>query len=197
MASNDPKAQVNSLDGKLAITLHKLGEVYKVLLLEAGKKHGLSPIQVQILLFVAYHEDHNMRTVSFLAQELNLSRPTISDAVKALFQKKMIEKTSNKDTRSYSISLSNQGLKMTKGLDLYDDPVLKALNVLDLDNKSNLLEGLLKILMSLENQGTINTHRMCLTCKHFEKQTNENYCNLLKVRLTNQDLRIDCEEYTN
>jgi len=46
----------------------------------------VSPIQIQILLFCASHKQENLK-VSFLANEFDLTKATISDSVKVLIKK--------------------------------------------------------------------------------------------------------------
>ncbi len=196
MASHDPEAQINSLDNKLSTTLHKIGEVYKLLLLKTGKTHGLSAIQVQILIYVAYHKEGTLRTVSHLAEELNITKPTVSDAVKTLFQKQLINKSTNEDTRSYSITLTPLGQATVSQLEDFDEEILTALAKLDLAAKSSLLETSLSLLSKLEKDNVIGQQRMCLSCKHLIQKSGDRYCNLLRQPLSTSDLRIDCEEFS-
>ncbi|WP_234859068.1 MarR family transcriptional regulator [Aquimarina aquimarini] len=57
------------------------------------------------MIFCAYHKE-NLCTVSYLAKEFNITKPTISDAVKVLEKKEMIFKNNtSSDHRSYYISL--------------------------------------------------------------------------------------------
>ncbi|MEQ8924686.1 MAG: MarR family transcriptional regulator [Fulvivirga sp.] len=195
MSSSNPNAQIGSIDNKLAATLHKIGEVYKYLLLQKGKQFGLSPIQVQILLFVAYHENASYRTVSYLSQELNITKPTVSDAVKVLHQKGYIDKSINEDTRSYSIVLKDKGRKILPDLESFDQTVVTSIKSIDKEIKPELLENLLMALSRLQEHGAVNTQRMCFNCKFLQNDAGKFYCKLLNKNLTKPDLRVDCPEF--
>src|SRR5687767_3898697 len=92
----------NSLDYKIVAGLERIALVYRTLLWEESKKFGLSPIQIQILIFT---DSHRLpATVSYLAEEFNVTKPTISDAVKSLLEKKLVIKIADKiDSRSFRI----------------------------------------------------------------------------------------------
>ena len=75
--------QNQNLDSKISAGIEKLSSVFRVLIWEQAKNLGLSPIQIQILIFLNYHSEH-LATVSYLAKEFSLTKPTISDAIKIL-----------------------------------------------------------------------------------------------------------------
>ncbi len=105
----DPHYQESDLTVKTVVGLERISEAFKVLLREKAKQLGLSPIQIQILLFVSSHKEQ-LCNVSFLASEFNVTKPTISDAVKSLNVKGLISKQhSDKDSRSFTIKLSQSG----------------------------------------------------------------------------------------
>ena len=105
----DLEFQQKSITSKIVVGLERVSEVFKVLLWEHAKVIGLSPIQIQILIFIAYHKSE-LCNVSHLAKEFNVTKPTISDAVRVLDKKKYIIKDySLSDNRSYSILLSALG----------------------------------------------------------------------------------------
>ncbi len=103
----NPTHQEKDVSSKVVAGLERISEVFKILLWEKAKLVGLSPIQIQILLFIAYHK-RNLCNVSHLAKEFNVTKPTVSDAVKVLNKKGFIIKDfSSSDSRSYSILLSD------------------------------------------------------------------------------------------
>ena len=80
-----------NLESKIVAGLERLSQVFRILLWEKAKENNLSPIQIQILNFVQHHSIEK-NTVSYLAQEFNITKSTISDAVKVLEQKNLIKK---------------------------------------------------------------------------------------------------------
>ena len=105
----NPNNQEVDFPGKIVAGLERISEAFKVLLWKKAKLLGLSPIQIQILLFISYHKSE-ICNVSHLAKEFNITKPTISDAIRVLDKKGLILKDfSSTDSRSYSIKLSNPG----------------------------------------------------------------------------------------
>lgn len=82
----DLSTQNNDFTSKIVAGLERVSEVFRLLLWQHSKVIGLSPIQIQILMFVEYHAE-DLCNVSYLAKEFNVSKPTISDAVKVLKKK--------------------------------------------------------------------------------------------------------------
>jgi len=78
-----------NLDSKIVAGLERLSQVFRILLWEKAKEYSLSPIQIQLMIFIQHHSQ-DKTTISYLAQEFNFTKPTISDAVKVLEQKKLI-----------------------------------------------------------------------------------------------------------
>jgi len=94
------------LSGKVALGLERLSEAYRHLLGLEAAKTGLSPIQIRILIFISYHSE-TLCTVTDIAHEFNLTKPTISDAVKTLETKNLVHKTpSARDSRSFQIAIT-------------------------------------------------------------------------------------------
>mgnify|MGYP001953763141 CR=1 FL=1 len=87
----NPNHQETNLSNKIIAGLERISEAFKVLLWQKAKTIGLSPIQIQILIFINYHKIE-FCNVSHLAKEFNVTKPTISDAVKVLVNKELIEK---------------------------------------------------------------------------------------------------------
>ena len=117
------KTQQENLSNKIVVGLERVSEAFKVLLWEKAKTLGLSPIQIQILIFIAYHKQE-LSNVSHLAKEFNVTKPTISDAVKVLEKKDYITKApSSTDNRSYSILLSAHGKKIVQTTNSFANPI--------------------------------------------------------------------------
>ena len=85
----NPEFQNQNTSSKIIVALERISEAFKVLLWDKAKEYGLSPIQIQILIFVAYHKQE-LCNVSHLANEFNITKPTVSDAIKALVNKNYI-----------------------------------------------------------------------------------------------------------
>jgi DNA-binding MarR family transcriptional regulator len=191
----NPNGQENNISSKIIVGLERISEVFKILLWEKAKLVGLSPIQIQILIFITYHKQE-LCNVSHLAKEFNVTKPTISDAVKVLDKKGMITKDfSATDSRSYAIQLSQLGEKMVAETENFADPLKNQLKGIQTTDLENLFKTLSKLIYQLNSNGILNVQRICYGCKFYEKTDNKDFCNLLNKELLNPEIRLDCPEY--
>ncbi len=190
----DPNQQ-QEVSGKIVAGLERISEVFRSLLWEKAKLVGLSPIQIQVLIFIAYHK-HELCNVSHLAKEFNLTKPTISDAVKALDKKKMIVKDySSSDNRSYTIQLSVLGEETVSKTDDFANPLASLVANFDKADLDSVFKTLSKLIYTLNQNGILEVQRTCYGCTFYQKNKETDYCNLLQKELLNKDIRLDCPEY--
>ncbi|MCC6816021.1 MAG: winged helix-turn-helix transcriptional regulator [Saprospiraceae bacterium] len=185
------------LDSKIVASLERISQAFRVLLWNESKELTMSPIQIQILIFLLNHSEEK-RKVSYLAEEFNLTKATISDSIKALQNKKLIRKTFEiEDSRSYTIHLTANGRRMAEQTSLFTQQIQSPIEKMKFTDKENLLSSLLGIIHSLNKSGIINIQRMCFTCHFYNNidKGNEHYCELLNAKLANNQLRLDCEEH--
>ncbi len=187
--------QQDDLSSRIVVGLERISEAFRVLLWEHAKVIGLSPIQIQILIFIAHHQE-NLCNVSHLAREFNMTKPTISDAVKALLKKEMIGKTqSSGDKRAYSIHLSQKGKNVVKVTENFAAPIKGYFEGIDDDQKKQMLKSLSNLIYQLNQTGVLTVQRTCFKCVYFEQHKSENYCRLMEKPLPDQAIRLDCPEF--
>ena len=191
----DTSIQHENISGKIVVGLERISEAFRVLLWEHGKNSGLSPIQIQILIFLKYHSEQ-LCGVSYLSKEFNMTKPTISDAVKSLQQKGLVSKSKDSsDSRSFLISLTQDGNKMVQSLEYFALPIKDKIDSLDQNEQNHLLNSIIKIIFKLNQSGILTVQRTCFACKYYEQNKNESYCNLMKSTIADSDIRIDCPEF--
>ncbi|MEP0860621.1 MAG: winged helix-turn-helix transcriptional regulator [Ignavibacterium sp.] len=193
------KYQHTDLDAKLVLALERISHVFRVLLWEQTKQYNLSPIQTQILIYI-YHQPETDRNITTLALRLNITKATVSDAVKSLVQKKLLKKFSDKeDARFFYLELTTKGKDLVKKIESWGEKFRINFKDIPTEKKTILFETLLQILFSFEEKGIINRNRICITCKHFLIQkTNRKetyFCHLLNLPLNTEELRVDCPEH--
>lgn len=187
--------QHKNISGKIIVALERISEAFRVLLWEQSNRFGLSPIQIQILIFLKYHSE-NLSGVSALAQEFNMSKATISDAVKSLEKKGHIKKSKSiNDSRSYVIHPTASGNKTVHQIEDFANPLKDKVDALSDGDQSALFSSLLKIVYELNKSNILTVQRTCFSCKFYQKDNNQHYCNLLKSFLPATEIRIDCPEY--
>lgn len=187
--------QNSDLNSKIVAGLERLSQVFRILLWEKAKEQGLSPIQIQLLIFIQHHSA-DKATISYLAQEFNFTKPTISDAIKVLEEKKLVKKTvHDTDTRSYTIQLTAAGTKIVLGTENFANPLTKIISQAGITDKMILWQNISNLIVQLNKLEIISVQRTCYNCKHFAIKNKNHFCNLLNQKLLTQDIRIDCEEF--
>jgi DNA-binding MarR family transcriptional regulator len=136
--------------------------------------------------------------VSHLAEEFNVTKPTISDAVRVLNNKGIIEKGySTTDSRSYTIQLTALGKDIVKQTEQFANPIQATLNGMGLDSQEALFKTLSDVIYKLNKHGILTVQRTCFGCNYYAKSDNNHYCNLLNTTLLDKDIRLDCPEFEN
>ena len=187
--------QNTNLDNKIVAGLERLSQVFRILLWEKAKAHSLSPIQIQLLIFIQHHSA-DKSTISYLAQEFNFTKPTISDAIKILEQKKLIKKfPDSTDTRSYTIQLTATGKKVVSETENFVNPLTEMIVTINEPEKKILWQNISNLIIQLNKSEVISVQRTCLNCKHYATKNKRHFCILLNQKLETQDIRIDCAEF--
>lgn len=189
--------QNQSIESKIVASLERIAQSFRVLLWRESKEFSLSPIQVQVLIFLLHHSDEK-RKVSYLAGEFNMTKATISETIKTLEQKNLITKEYEPyDTRSYIINLTETGRKIADETSFFTKEIKTPIDKLHQDDKENLLLSLLNIIRHLNKSEVITIQRMCMSCSYYQSSVDEqkSFCRLLNQELHVKDLRIDCPEH--
>lgn len=183
------------LTTKITFGLERISEVFKTMLWEKAKVHGLSPIQIQILLFISGHAP-GLCNVSHLAREFDVTKPTISDAVKALLDKRHVQKDhSSSDNRSFAIQLSPDGEQMVRELQDYALPLQTQLDHMQPADLLATYNTLTRVIFELNRSGILTVQRICYGCRFYERLPSLHYCNLLQKPLKDDEIRLDCPEF--
>ncbi|NII24983.1 MarR family transcriptional regulator [Pseudoflavitalea sp. X16] len=198
MSSFNPEQHLININSKIIASLEKISEVFRVLLQAQAQGHGLSSTQLQLLLFIKYHPAPHQRKAAFMAKEFNVTKATISDSVKALEQKQLIQRiTDPQDSRSFILSLTGKGQELAAATENFTMPLDHAVDSLSVDQKEYLLYSVFDLIYRLNQTGIISTQRMCYNCHYYNgNRRDDHYCNLVKQPLTIGDLRLECPEFT-
>jgi len=191
----NPEYQASNTASKVVAALERLSEAFRVLLWQEAKQHGISPIQVQILTFLL-HFPEKVRTVTYLASYFNMTKATISDALKTLEYKHLLSrKEDKKDTRSHTLHLTREGRTLGKRVERFANPMLNTVKDVQPEKQADLLEHLLGLIKDLNDKLIITPQRMCFNCRFYAKKAKGHYCNLIQSPLRSSDLRVECPEF--
>ncbi len=183
-------------NGKIKVDKHFDKKLNYCILNEEGKKVFIENLEARFEKII----DHGKlkRKVSYIADEFNMTKATISETIKTLEQKELIHKEyEERDSRSYIIQLSNKGKEIAKKTSLFTKELGAPIHKLPNKEKENLLLNLLDIIRHLNNTGVISIQRMCKSCTYYQSTNKgkKHYCHLLNQALTAKDLRLDCPEH--
>lgn len=197
MSSLNPEQQLVNINSKIIASLGKISEVFWVLLQAQAQGHGLSPTQLQLLLFIKFHPDPRQRKAAFMAREFNVTKATISDSVKALEQKGLVQRiTDVRDTRSFILSLTEKGQALASVTEHFTAPLDEAVHNLPQEQKEHLVYSLFDLIYRLNEKGVISPQRMCYNCSYYSgNRQEEHYCQLVQQPLKAEDLRLECAEF--
>ena len=196
----DPSAQHEDVDAKVVATLERLSQVFRVRLREEARRSNLSPIQAQFLIHL-FHHDVELRRVSQLAREFDLTPATVSDAVTSLESKELVRREQwPEDRRVVTLRLTPDGEDLATTLSEWADPIREHLERFPQEQRETVMCFLLELAGSLQRSGLITVARMCVTCRFFQRDVHPgnaspHHCSLLNVPLGSSNLRVDCPEH--
>jgi DNA-binding MarR family transcriptional regulator len=197
MSAFNPENHLVNIDAKIVASLEKISEVFRVLLWAEAKEHRVSPIQLQLLIFLKYHPLTAHRRIAFLAREFNLTKATISDSMRVLEEKGLVLRTDDvTDSRGYNFSLTEKGEQLTASVENFTGPLDGAIAALSPQQKEYLLSSVLDLIYRLNQMGIISTQRMCFNCYYYNGDRAQNhYCNLVQAPLAYDTIRFECPEH--
>jgi DNA-binding MarR family transcriptional regulator len=192
-----PRGTPPDVDAKLVAALERVGQALRVQMWDKAKQHGLSPTQLQVLLRLAT-DPPARRRIGVLAGELDVTHPTVSDAVAVLRRKGLVDR--DPASRKAALSLSARGRAMADGLADWDQRTRAELAGLPACRKDATLRLLLDLIAGLQRSGAITVARMCVTCRFFRHDAHPNsarphHCALVDAPMGGSELRIDCAEH--
>jgi DNA-binding MarR family transcriptional regulator len=172
---------------------------------------GLTPTQGEILVLLMQRKA--ALRLGEIARQTALTAATTSDAVSTLETKGLVEKRrAVDDGRALAVRLTAKGRTAAKRAALWPNFLQSAAASLPVDEQGALYRSLLKVINELEVKAHIPTHRMCLSCEHFEplgeagkegkaaKKTTRkvrsvaalHHCSALKIDFPDTGIRLDC-----
>ncbi|MBV6404278.1 MAG: winged helix-turn-helix transcriptional regulator [Flavobacteriales bacterium] len=185
-------ASDEALDAHLSRLLERIGEVARSLRWQQATDAGLSPLQLRILGFVSDHPGGPVG-VARLAQELQVTRPTVSDSVALLVERGLlVRRPDPHDGRSHALRLTAAGRRWLPAA----DPMERALETLPTRERETLLLALMRVLQALLDRGDVRVQRMCWSCAHYRgDRQGRHHCRLLRRDLGVAELRSDCPDH--
>jgi DNA-binding MarR family transcriptional regulator len=193
-----PEQQLIDLDARLLLSLQRLSDMLKAMQWEQARSLGITPLQLQILLFVGYHTP-DVNKAANIATELQVSRPTISDAVGSLVTKNLLLMSADRrDRRSYSLVLTEAGIQLMEKAGEYMGQLEDVLDKRPAQEKSILYQSVYSIITGLITPEKGGVQRMCYNCAHYSgNKKRQHECLFLKKPLLSSELQLDCPVHSS
>jgi DNA-binding MarR family transcriptional regulator len=192
-----PPGAPPDLDAKLVAALERVGQALRVQMWDRAKQHGLTPTQLQALLRLAT-DPPERRRIGVLAAELDVTHPTVSDAIAVLRRKGLVDRDGK--SRRAALSLSGRGRALADELVDWDRRTREQFVDVPAADKQTTLRLLLDLVAGLQRSGAITVARMCVTCRFFRRDAHPDasqphHCALVDMPMSAGDLRVDCAEH--
>lgn len=161
---------------------------------------GLNPTQAHVLTFIAGRAEKGVR-VGAIAAQLGVSQPTATDSIAALVRKGLLTKTPDpEDARAVTLRITQAGRDIVRGIGLVITATERALETLTDQERTELLQIIIKTIRALQVAGALSPQRMCVTCQYFRPNAHNepktpHHCDYVGAAFGAQSLRLDCEDH--
>jgi DNA-binding MarR family transcriptional regulator len=185
---------------QLLIGLARLGQAVRMEAWRNAGPRNLSPLQADILGLL--HGSRVPLRQGDIVAALASTPPTVSDAVKVLRRKELLEATRDPgDARAVLLSLSADGRAEAARLNVMSENLGGAVSVLSEDDFAAMLRGTVTLMRELQERRSIPVSRMCLTCRFFVPDAHPadtgrpHHCNYVDAPFGDAELRVTCPDH--
>lgn len=189
-----------NLNAKILTGLEKFCQINRLLSWDVTKSRQISPIQAQIIEYVNSNPIET-RSVTSLAAEFSLKKSTVSDSVKNLIEKGILEKVENSnDSRGFFLALTQEGRAILEEIYQKNDILLEIISIFSEEEKTVVNKFLMKLIKILHSRGKIGYVSMCLACSNFVENSDPNapspyFCKFINQNVGFGDLKYNCPSF--
>lgn len=181
---------------KFIFFIEKFSELHRSLLWEKSKKCNLSPIQIQILIYLKMNQK-DLRNTTTIANSFNLTPATISESIKNLMEKGLVQsKKCEDDKRKHCFSITPKGRKQLNQICDWCDPIENLFNALPEDLKQQFLINCDEVVYQASKNNLFQRMNFCYDCKYYVKEPNEvHYCAHFNEEMPREKLVWNCPAF--
>ncbi len=178
--------------------LNKLHDVKRAYLWKLSQKHNLTPLQMQILECIKKFGKDAPPSSYEIAEEIMLSRATVSVALKALERKELVVKTfSGKDRRKQFLALKGRAEDILSETAQYEDIIVRGISRLPEKSVTSILNVFIHILGMMYDEGIVDRVAVCLKCAWCRSVSKNLYqCDVTGRRFSIAEAKIGCRNFT-
>ncbi|GIP31789.1 MarR family winged helix-turn-helix transcriptional regulator [Paenibacillus sp. J2TS4] len=197
----DPQHRKDNRSARISMALFRMSQAIKKLTQAESDALGLSPVQIQALLFSSYTRS-DVATVGNFANSIGATHVTAVKILNGLVSKGLIMKTQKyEDRRVTLLSLTSKGKEIVSKLENWGHSLEEALHPISDEVLANFELGLGTILTALQKSGHLVVAEPCLGCIHFHPNVGEaaapHYCDLIQQYLSHEASLQECPEHAS
>lgn len=185
---------------QLRFGLERLALLVRTQAWRDGDQTALHPAQ-QALLAALAAEGESLR-IGEVAERLGVSVASISDSIRAVEAKGLIERYPDpNDARARRLWLTQAGAEAIAGIRREDNGLAQLLSALPDSDAASLLRIVQLLIQQAHSQGLISGARTCLGCAYFRPHANTDvdperphFCAYVGAPFADLELRVDCAE---
>jgi len=187
------------LPQRLTEGLLRLGTALRSQSWRRATELGITPTQMEILILLQHRPRPQM--LKALVEQTALTTATVSDAVKALAAKGLLQKGKvEDDKRAVAISLTEAGAAVAKQAGDWSHFLAEAAQSLPETEQLAFLQAVIGLIRTLQERDQIPVTRMCVSCRHFQPYRHPDgerphHCGLVDAPFGQRHLRLDCAEH--
>ncbi|HEX6340269.1 MarR family winged helix-turn-helix transcriptional regulator [Umezawaea sp.] len=185
---------------QLLTGLARLGQAVRIDAWRNSGPHNLSPLQADIITFL--DGEARPRRQGDIVGALASTPPTVSDAVKVLRAKKLLDGARDPaDARAVVVRLTAEGEAEARRLAAVSRTMSEAISVLSESDLAAMLRGTAAVMKALQDRQAIPVSRMCLTCRFFgpdahpEDTARPHHCHFVDAPFGDAELRVTCPDH--
>jgi DNA-binding MarR family transcriptional regulator len=188
----NPLLYENEAESKIIVLLDKISKMINAEIWKRIKGYNISLTQAQIITHLLF-APNDKKNISFIADSVGVSKPTISRAVDNLIDKGIIEKSINPDNRrSHILNLTQKGIQIALNIFEFSSQMRDSLLDAGIEEKKSFLNSLFWFISKAVERKVFRPIASCIFCKNMVKSEENIWCEKLNLFLTFETIKIDC-----
>ncbi|MFD0695570.1 MarR family winged helix-turn-helix transcriptional regulator [Paenibacillus sp. GCM10027628] len=196
----NPQDRKTNHTARVGMALFRMTQAVKKITQKDSDALGLSPVQVQALLYM-YHTRSDVATIGNLAAAIGATHVTAVKLINGLIDKGLAVKQSSPDDRRVTLlQLTSEGAAAVEQLDEWGTALEEAVQNIPEELMDSFELGLGAVLEALQKQQVLIVAEPCMGCIHFrpDEGTGElqHYCAMIQKFLSREATLKECPEHT-
>jgi DNA-binding MarR family transcriptional regulator len=195
----DPQQRKENRSARIMMALFRMSQAIKKVTQAESDEQGLSPVQIQALLFTLYTRS-DVASIGNFAKAIGTSHVTAVKIINGLVTKGHITKAPKKEDRRVTLlQLTAKGKEAATSLEKWGHTLEEALHSIPDEILEDFEIGLGSVITAMQRRGHLVVAEPCLGCMHFRPNTGDShtphYCAFMEKYLTREASLKECPEH--